>query len=157
MRAGIALYGCLCAPHDRTVVKADLRPVLSLKSRVALIRTVKAGDTVGYDRRFTAEGERRIAILPIGYGDGLPRNLSCGNGSVRIRQRCAPIVGLICMDQLAVDVTKITEAAVGDVATFIADERDGAWSAPNVAARSLSISNELLCRLGERLPVVAKR
>ena len=156
VRAGIALYGCLCAPHDRTVVKADLRPVLSLKSRVALIRTVKAGDSVGYDRRFTAEGERRIAILPIGYGDGLPRNLSCGNGSVRIRQRCAPIVGLICMDQLAVDVTKITEVAVGDVATLIADERDGAWSAPNVAARSLSISNELLCRLGERLPVVAK-
>ncbi len=156
VRAGIALYGCLSAPQDCTVVKAQLRPVLSLKTRIALIRTVKAGDTVGYDRRFTAEAESRIAILPIGYGDGLPRNLSCGNGSVRIRQRCAPIVGLICMDQLAVDVTQITDAAVGDVATCIAAEADTVLSAPNVAARSGSISNELLSRLGERLPVVAK-
>lgn len=85
VRAGIALYGVLSSPHDDTVLKPDLRLVLSLKSRVVLIREVAAGQSVGYGRNFTAARDTRIAILPAGYGDGYPRNLSNGNGRILIK------------------------------------------------------------------------
>lgn len=76
VRAGIALYGVLSSPQDKTRLQLDLQPVLSLKSRVALIRTVPANDFVGYGRAFYAARESRLAVLPIGYGDGIPRHLS---------------------------------------------------------------------------------
>ena len=84
VRTGVALYGVLSSPHDETVRKLDLRPVLSLKSEVILIRSVPKGDSVGYGRTFTAQKDSRIAIIPIGYADGIPRNLSCGNGRIYI-------------------------------------------------------------------------
>lgn len=154
VRAGIALYGVLSAPGDDTVLKLDLRPVLSLKSRVALIRSVGKGDSIGYGRSATVGRDSRIAILPIGYGDGFPRNLSCGRGAALIRKRFAPVIGRVCMDQLAVDITDAQDVAVGNVATLIATEECGDFSAPALAEKSGSISNELLCRMGARLPVV---
>lgn len=161
-RIGIAMYGVLSQPEDNTLMKPDLRPVLSLKSRVVLIRSVKKGDTVGYGRAFRARRDGKIAILPIGYGDGFPRNLSCGVGSVIINGQQAPIVGRICMDQLAVDVTDLNEISCGDTATLLTVETEGRGgqyrelTAPGVAEKSASISNELLCRMGSRLPVVEK-
>lgn len=155
VRAGIALYGVLSSPNDDTVLKLDLRPVFSLKSRVAMIREVKKGDSIGYSRSFTARHRMRIAILPVGYGDGFPRNLSNGNGGAWIHQHMEPIVGRICMDQLAVDVTDVENVSVGDVATLVGAEGCRELSAPAVAENSGSISNELLCRMGSRLPIVA--
>jgi len=157
VRAGIALYGVLSAPGDQTGLNLDLRPVLSLKSSVVLIRSVRKGESIGYSRCFTAERDSRIAILPIGYGDGVPRALSCGSGSVIIHQQQAPVVGRICMDQLAVDITDVRGVAVGDPATLIGSEDSDGLPAPVVADCAGSISNELLCRMGARLPVVVKR
>ncbi len=156
VRAGIALYGVPSTPKDDTILKLDLRPVLSLKSRVVLIRLVKKGDGVGYGRSFTASRDTRIAILPVGYGDGFPRSLSDGKGHVLIGRHVVPIAGRICMDQLAVDVTDVEDVSVGDVATLIGAEGYHELSAPSVADSSGSISNELLCRMGARLPVIAK-
>lgn len=156
VRAGIALYGVLSSPDDDTVLKPDLRPVFSLKSRVVLIRKVEAGESVGYGRSFTAGRDTRIAILPIGYGDGFPRNLSGGKGSVLIKQYIVPIVGRICMDQLAVDITDTEGISVGDIATLAGAEGYDELSVPAVADCSGSISNELLCRMGARLPVIAR-
>lgn len=156
VRAGIALYGVLSSPCNDTVRKLDLRPVLSLKSRVVLIRSVGKGEGVGYGRGFTAGRESRIAILPIGYGDGFPRSLSGGKGSVLIHGRRLPIVGRICMDSLAVDITDAEDVAVGSVATLIGAEGDEELSAPAVADGAGSISNELLCRMGARLPVIVE-
>ncbi len=157
VRVGIALYGVLSSPADDTVVKPDLRPVLSLKSRVVLIRNVEAGENVGYGRHFTAGRDTRIAILPIGYGDGFPRNLSDPKGSVLIDQYVVPVVGRICMDQLAVDITDTEGISVGDIATLAgAEGYDDELSVPAVADHSGSISNELLCRMGARLPVIAR-
>lgn len=156
VRVGIALYGVLSAPNDDTVLKPDLRPVLSLKSRVVLIREVRAGESVGYGRSFTAGRTARIAILPIGYGDGFPRSLSEGKGRVLIRQYVAPVVGRICMDQLAVDITDAEGITVGDTATLVGAEGYDELSAPAVADHSDSISNELLCRMGARLPVITR-
>lgn len=84
MRAGVALYGVLSSPDDRTNLQLGLRPVLSLKSRVILVRKVKKGDSVGYGRSFIADRDSRIAVLPVGYADGYPRNLSCKKGYVLI-------------------------------------------------------------------------
>lgn len=174
VRIGIALYGVLSSPGDQTVVKADLRPALALKTRVVLIRQVPKGETVGYGRTFIAERDSRIAILPVGYADGYPRSLSGGGGSVRIHGTCFPVAGRICMDQLAVDITGAEDIREGDIATLIgceelsgkkgADERErtlrepsaeeSKTATPQVAANSGSISNELLSRMGMRLPRV---
>ena len=108
---------------------------------------------MGYGRTFRAERNSRIAILPIGYGDGLPRNLS-GKAMVRICTHLLPVIGRICMDQLAIDLTGADDVSVGDTAILIDNAENSPLLAPNVAALSGSISNELLCRLGARLPVV---
>lgn len=151
VRAGVALYGVLSSSDDEISRPLDLRPVLSLKSRVVLIRKVKQGDCVGYGRAFTAGRDSVIAILSIGYADGLPRSLSCGRGEVLIRGRRAPVAGRICMDQLAVDVTDIPDVSVGDAATLIGRDGKEELAAPAVADRSGSITNELLSRMGTRL------
>lgn len=156
VRVGIALYGVLSSPDDDTLLKPDLRPVFSLKSRVVLIREVAAGESVGYGRSFMAGCDTRIAILPIGYGDGFPRNLSDGKGSVLINQYVVPVVGRICMDQLAVDITDTEGVSVGDIATLAGAAGYDELSVPAVADHSGSISNELLCRMGTRLPVIAR-
>lgn len=151
VRAGIALYGVLSAPGDRTRLNPDLRPVLSLRSRVVLIRNIRKGESVGYGRAFTAPRDSRIAVLPVGYGDGLPRNLSCGRIRAVIRGHSVPVIGRICMDQLTVDITDAKGIRVGDTATLIG--RDGSLEvrAEDLADSGESITNELLSRMGGRL------
>ena len=113
-----------------------------------LIRPVKKGDRIGYDRKFTAKRDSQVAILPMGYADGLPRNLSCGKGSVLINQCRVPIIGAICMDQLLVDVTDVENVVIGSIATIIGGDGTNELSAPDIAKKSGSISNELLSRMG---------
>lgn len=151
VRAGIALYGVLSAPGDRTRLELDLRPVLSLKSKVVLIRKIQTGESVGYGRAFTAERDSRIAVLPLGYGDGLPRNLSCGRAQAVIRGQRVPVIGRICMDQLIVDITDAHGIFVGDTATFIGWDGSLEAAAPDLADQGGTITNELLSRLGGRL------
>ncbi len=149
VRAGVSLYGVLSKAGDETKLKLELKPVLSLKSRVVMVRDIMTGDSVGYGRTFTAEKDTRIAIISIGYADGLPRNLSCTNASVMINGCKVRIVGRICMDQTAVDVTDIADVEVGTAATIIGE----GVSAETVAEESGSITNELLSRLGRRLKI----
>lgn len=156
VRAGIALYGVLSSPNDETKLKLDLRPVLSLKARVVLLRKIRKGETVGYSRAFTASRDSLIAILPIGYADGFPRNLSCGKSIVLICGQKAPIIGKICMDQLAVDVTDIYNIKIGSIATLIGKDENDEIAAPTVAENSESITNELLSRMGRRLNIIYK-
>jgi len=151
VRAGVALYGVLSSPNDKTKLNLDLRPVLTLKARVILLRAIKEGDSVGYNRSFVADRDSLIAVLPIGYADGYPRSLSCGKGYVLINGRRAPVIGKICMDQLAVDVTDIPDVKVGITATLIGKDGKEEISAPMVADSSESITNELLSRMGRRL------
>lgn len=154
IRAGIALYGVLSTPANNTVLKLDLRPVLSLKTKVILIRSIKKGDSVGYGRCFTASRDSRIAILSIGYGDGYPRVLSSGQGNALIRGYRVPVIGNICMDQLTVDITDTENIVCGDTAELIGSDND--ISAPVLSGKCGSISNELLCRMGRRLPLIVK-
>ena len=151
IRMGIALYGVPSAPNGKTALKLDLRPVLSLKSKVILIRSVCKGERVGYGKGFTAKRNTQIAVISVGYGDGFPRSLSCGNVKIRIKRHLVPIIGWICMDQLIVDITDTKDIAVGYTATLIESGRESEWNAALIAARTGSISNELLCRMGTRL------
>ena len=149
-RVGLALYGAAEGTAARSL---GLRPVLSFRARVASVRDVAKGESVGYDRAFTARRKSRIAVLPIGYADGYPRALS-NTGLVRIHGCLAPVAGRICMDQLAVDVTDVPGVVDGDIAELIGDASP--LRAGEVAARCGTIPNELLSRLGARLPVVIK-
>lgn len=153
-RIGIALYGGLPGGYGKTKRSPDLYPVLSLKSRIALIREVKKGDGIGYDKAFSAPKDLKAAIIPIGYADGLPRSLSCKNGGVLLHGFYAPIIGRICMDQLAVDVTDIPDACVGDVVTFIGEDETSAVHCSEVAVNAGTIANELLSRMGGRLKII---
>lgn len=153
VRAGISLYGVLSSPKDRTVADPGLKPVLSLKSKIILIRNLEKGESAGYGRQFIAGRVSRIAIVPAGYADGIPRNLSCGKGSVLINGKSAPVAGRICMDQMAVDITDIEDARTGDIVTIIGTENN-TQGAAEIAGLTGSISNELLSRMGARLPVV---
>ncbi len=150
-RVGIALYGVLSKDNETTKVRADLKPVLSLKARVVLTKEIKQGESVGYGRNFTAIRNTKIAVLCIGYADGIPRSLSCKKGYVLIKGKKAPIVGNICMDQLTVDVSDIPGVQQGDIATIIGRDGNEEITAESVASMAGTITNELLSRLGNRI------
>ncbi len=151
-RAGIALYGVTSgvAPQRRL----PLRPVLSLRARVATVRELPAGAGAGYGLDFRPATARMLATVTIGYADGLPSCLSQQGGEVLLRGVRCPMVGRMCMDQLLVDVTAVPDAAPGDVVTLIGRDGCEALQAETVAAQAGILTNELLSRLGPRLNYV---
>ncbi len=150
-RIGIALYGVLSNRGDLRFCPVELRPVLSVKARVMTVRTIPAGDSVGYGLAYTAEGKRKIASLSIGYADGLPRSLSCGRGRVLFHGQSAPVAGRICMDQMMVDVTGIENIKSGDAAVILGKSGSQELTAYDLAGQSDTITNEILSRMGNRL------
>lgn len=150
-RVGIALYGVLSTRADMERCGISLEPVLTIKARIALVKDLFPGEAAGYGLQFVASQDTRIAIVAIGYGDGIPRSLSCGVGSVLIQGIRVPIVGRICMDQMLVDISNIPNVKAGDVAVIIGQSGDEKITACDLAEQDGSISNEILSRLGERL------
>lgn len=151
VRIGIALYGILSTSEDREHCHIKLRPVLSVKARVALVKDLYQGETAGYGLQYAAKQNRKIAVLTIGYADGLPRSLSCGIGSVLIHGYKAGIIGYICMDQTLVDVTDIPNIKQGDTATIIGESGDHEITVYDMAKQTETITNEVLSQLGNRL------
>ena len=151
-RAGIALYGVYSREEDRPDSDV-LRPALSLRARVAALRTVSAGEGAGYGLAFRARGDTKLAVVTVGYADGLPRMLAQAGGEVLIQGVRCPMVGRMCMDQMLVDVTGVPQTAPGDVVTLIGRDGGAEIRAEEVAARCGTITNELLSRLGSRLPI----
>ena len=151
-RPGIALYGVFSAPSHHTRSAVELRPVLSLRARVAQLHRLEAGEAAGYDGSFTARRPTVLAALAIGYADGWPRSLSSGAGRVLLHGQPAPVAGLVCMDQLLVDVTDIPDVSPGDIATLVGRDGPAELSAGQTALAAGTITNELLSRLGPRLP-----
>ena len=131
--------------------RINLRPVLSVKARVVLVKDLYAGETAGYGLGYRAERDRKIAVLSIGYADGIPRALSCGKGRVLIAGSEAPIIGLICMDQMLVDVTDISDTTAGDTAVLIGTSGSRQITACDLAEQTGTITKEILSRLESRL------
>ena len=115
VRVGILLYGVFPSSVCRRI--PGIEPVMSVKARIAAIQKLKPGEVVGYGMRYTAPSERRIAVLPIGYGDGFPRVRN--QGGVLIHGQRAPLVGGIAMDALMVDITDIPQAQMWDEAVIM--------------------------------------
>ena len=153
VRPGIMLYGYHTLPD--TVPAPDLRPVLSLYTTIAQLRTLPRGGTVSYNGTFVATRPTRIAVLPIGYADGYSRRLS-HRGSVLIRGRRAPIVGLVCMDMIMVDVTDLGPVQVGETVTLIGQQGGDSIWADEIAAWIGTIPYEVLCGIGSRVPRIYK-
>ena len=150
IRPGVATYGL--QPSSDTQGEIDLRPVMSLRTNIAQVRTVPAGKPVSYGRTYVTQEPRRIAVLPIGYADGLSRALS-GKVSFRICGKDAPEVGRICMDMCMVDITDIPEAQTGTTATLFGYDTDGTLvPCERVAALLDTISYEILCSVDKRIP-----
>jgi len=154
VRTGIALYGY--PPHGKNV--RGLEPVLAWKTRVTAVRTIAVGATVGYGATFRAARTTRVALLPVGYADGLNRLLS-NRGWVLVRGQRAPIVGRVSMDQATIDVTEIPGVTAGDEAVLIGTQSavrgEERITADDLARATGTISYEVLCAIGERVPRVA--
>ena len=156
-RIGMAMYGCLSSAKDKTVLLPELKPVLTLQARLVLIRNIPAGESVGYGRVYQTSEEKTIGIVAVGYGDGYPRELSEGKGQVLIKGVRVPVIGRICMDQLMIDITGIPGIKRGDIATLIGGSVNEMIPADQVADSAGTIANELLSRLGNRLPRIYTR
>ncbi len=150
VRPGLMLYGVnpLDLPCD-----LNLKPVLSLKSKVMHLNDVEKGTTIGYGRTCQVSRPGRIATLPIGYADGLNRLLS-NQGSVLVRGQRAPIAGRISMDLTAIDVTGIPGVQIGDETVLIGRQEKDEIPATEIARLVGSIPYEVLCRIGSRVPRV---
>lgn len=148
VRPGIMLYGIYPTPHYRS--RIELKPVLSLKTRIAYLKTVEPGRTISYGLTYLVKKKTRVATLPIGYGDGFSRAHS-NRGEVLIRGRRAPIIGIVTMDQIMVDVGGIDGVAVGDEAVLIGEQGGDRITAEEIAERIGTISYEVLAQLGKRV------
>ena len=146
VRPGLLLYG-LYPGEDRGDIYVF--PVMRLKTRIAAIHRHRAGDGISYGHSYVCDSDRVIAVLPIGYADGLPRAAS-GSFSVRVRGKKAPQVGRICMDMCMVDITDIEDAEVGDEVLVFGGGRE----VDNIAKAAGTIPHEILCSVSPRVPRV---
>lgn len=156
LRPGLALYGYL----DQLTVdglswegEPGFAPVLAWKTQVTSLRTVQAGEAVGYGRTFVAERETRLALLPVGYADGYIRLLS-NRGFVLVRGEKAPIAGRVSMDQTVVDVTGIPGVGVGEEVVLLGSQGEYSIDAWELADLAETIPWEVLCGISSRVPRV---
>lgn len=149
VRAGVILYGLEPNPDIRSPLR--LSPVMSLKSTVFFVKSLRKGSTVSYGRTFTAPYDMKLATIPIGYADGYFRNLS-QDGYMSIDGKKAKILGRICMDQTIVDVTDIENIEVGDEATIFSAVVENAPTADDLAHMSGTINYEIICAVSKRVP-----
>ena len=140
VRLGIGLWGVNCCNEDK------LQNVCSLSTRIMQIKTVAKGETVGYNRRGIVDTDKQIALLPIGYADGIDRRLGCGCGVVSVNGEQAPIIGNICMDLMMIDITGI-EANVGDRVVIFNDK----ISLSDIATKLGTIPYEVLTSIAPRV------
>ncbi|HVF31225.1 MAG TPA: alanine racemase [Pyrinomonadaceae bacterium] len=151
VRLGGVLYGLGGDVLPGGIDKPELRPVLSLHTRVAHLKRVPAGETIGYGRTFEAKTDSTIATIPIGYQDGFSRSLSnAGRGIVR--GKFAPVAGRVSMDWTTLDVTAIEDVEVGDQVVLIGEQDGLQIAAEDLAAAEGTISYEVTCSIDRRVP-----
>ena len=152
VRPGIIMYGYY--PSQQVNKDSlDIKPVMSLKANIVFIKTLEAGEYIGYGRKFKTKRRSIIATLPLGYADGYTRLLS-NKAKVIINGQFAPIVGNICMDQCMVDVTDISGVKLGDEVILIGSDGDLKYDADDIASTLGTINYEVLCMLSRRIPRV---
>jgi len=151
VRPGLVIYGI----YPKENVRINLKPVLSLKTKVVFVKKVSAGVGISYGHEYTTRKSTKIATLPIGYGDGYPRNLS-NRAPVLIKGKRFKICGRICMDQIMVD-TGNSSVKAGDEVVLIGAQKKARIAAEELAQLSATIPYEIVCGLGSRIPRVYLR
>ncbi len=156
VRPGLVLYGYHQSYEPpaltaQTNARLPLQPALALRARLISVRDTAPGQAVGYNGRWIAQRPSRVAVISAGYADGLPRSLT-NKGRVIVRGRFAPLIGTISMDLTTADVTDIPDVAVGDVATFYGADGEASQYVSEVAGLLGTVTSELCCALGTRVP-----
>ncbi len=163
LRPGLALFGVVPnfdpafdppEPSSLVAARASLQPVLAWKASVVGVRSIPAGATIGYNATFTATEPMRVALVSVGYGDGLDRTLS-NRFSLLVRGQRAPLVGRISMDQVVLDVTEISGVVAGDEVVIIGAQHDETITAFDHAAATETIPWEVFTRIASRVPRIA--
>ncbi|QJC22266.1 alanine racemase [Arcanobacterium buesumense] len=148
VRPGIVLYGLSPNPACASAEELGLSPVMTLEANVMLTRDVPAGVGVSYGHTFVSDHPTRLAVVPVGYADGISRRAS-NNLSVTLNDHQAPIRGVVCMDQFVVEAP---QAQAGDRAVLFGPSAQGYLSADDWAAKTDTINYEIFCNLGPRIP-----
>ncbi|TSC69643.1 MAG: alanine racemase [Parcubacteria group bacterium Gr01-1014_70] len=153
VRLGISLYGLYPSKDVQSLAlnKIKLKPVLTWKTRIAQIKQIPKGATVGYDRAFIALQPMKIAVLPVGYWDGYDRRLS-NKGSVLIHGKKCSVVGNICMNMIMVDVTDVPRMRAGDEAVLLGKQGSAEITSEELAAKIGTINYEVVTRINSLIP-----
>ncbi len=151
VRPGLMLYGI--APAARLKRLADLKPALTFRTHITHLKEVPAGFPVSYGATYVTTRPSRLATLPVGYADGLPRAVS-NRAEMLVRERRAPLVGRVCMDACLLDVTHVAGASIGDEVVLIGRQGAVAIGADELATHADTVSYEILCGIGKRVPRV---
>ena len=154
VRPGVILYGLM--PSGSILHKVKLTPAMSLKSTVALVKTIPEGTCVSYGRRFTSERDTLVATVPIGYADGYLRRYG-EKACALVRGKRAPVIGRVCMDQLMLDVTDVPGVKTGDTVTLMGRDGDESVTADEIADRIGTINDEIVCGVATRVPRVYRK
>lgn len=150
VRSGILTYG-LYPSEEVPREKLSLRPAMEWKALISYVKDVEPGTSISYGGTFMAEHPMRVATVPIGYADGMKRDLS-GKGRVLVHGEYAPILGRVCMDQFMIDVTEIPEVKMGDIVTIFGKDGDRRIPVEEIAAMSHSFNYEFVCSVTNRVP-----
>lgn len=149
VRPGIMLYGLYPSEHMKP--KIDLKPAMSLKAKISFVKKMDEKSSISYGRTYFASKDEVIATIPVGYADGYNRKLS-NNFHVLIKEKIAPIVGRVCMDQFMVDVSAIKGVSTGDEAVLVGKQGDEVISIDEMAKAAGTINYELVCLMSRRIP-----
>jgi alanine racemase len=152
VRPGLILYGICPAPHLQS--RIDLQPVLSVRARITQVKDIAAGTGVSYGYRFIADRDLRLAVVEIGYADGIPRRLS-NQMQVAIRGQLVPQIGSITMDRIMLDVSQMPDLQVGEIVTILGKDGSVEITADDWANELDTISWEILCGFKHRLPRIS--
>jgi alanine racemase len=148
IRIGVSSYGM---KPSETVFPGVIKPVLTFKSIISMVKQVPAGEPVSYGRTYVSKKEITVATIPVGYADGYPRKLS-NKGNVLVHGKKCRIIGRICMDQMMVDVTGIRNVRIGDEVVLIGEQGSEVISAEEVAQLCDTINYEITSGISERVP-----
>jgi len=156
IRCGIAIYGELPGTELSGVLEPGeaLRRVMSLKARVVFVRDLRAGERPSYGRKRALTDDSVVAVVPIGYADGVPRAWFDRSGTVLVGGQPRPLAGTVTMDQIIIDCGRDSGVAVGDEVVLIGTQGDASLSASDWASALGTISYEVLCGIGPRVPRV---
>ncbi|MPN14642.1 Alanine racemase 2 [bioreactor metagenome] len=151
VRPGIILYGLL--PSEFLKDKIKLCPVMEMKTVVSMVKEITKDTPVSYGRTYTADSNRRIATVPLGYADGYPRKLS-NKAHMLISGKRVPVIGRVCMDQIVLDVTDVPSLSDCQLVTVFGEDNGASISIDEIAKLNDTINYEIVCSISKRVPRV---